>query len=49
MKKIVEKLVEFFSQVISDENNVVAQVNLVPPELVANRLIQNRLSLLNLL
>jgi len=39
MQEVIEKPVKFFPKIITNENNVVAQVNLVPPELIGDRLI----------
>ena len=49
LEQIVEKLFKLFSQVVSNEQNVIPQVNLMLSKRCTNRLIQNRLTILYLL
>lgn len=49
LEQIVEELIELFPQVVPDEKYMVPQVDLVLAQGGANRLIQDRLTILDLL
>lgn len=48
LQKVVEEFIKFFPQVVSNEDDMISESDLVFPETGADLLIKQRLSLLNI-